>query len=53
MATNLYFTQGRSSEKELYEDLIIESLKIYGQDKSYIAKAIVQQLIYLMLLMYF
>jgi hypothetical protein len=43
MATNLYFTQGRSSEKELYEDLIIESLKIYGQDVYYLPREVVNK----------
>ena len=43
MATNLYFTQGRYSEQELYEDLIIESLKIYGQDVYYLPREIVNK----------
>lgn len=43
MATNLYFTQGRSSEQELYEDLIIESLKMYGQDVYYMPREIVNK----------
>ena len=32
MATNKYFSQGARSEQVLYEDLIVESLKMYGQD---------------------
>jgi hypothetical protein len=43
MATNLYFTQGRTSEQELYEDLIIESMKIYGQDVYYMPREIVNK----------
>jgi len=43
MATNLYFSQGRKSEQDLYEDLIIESLKIYGQDVYYIPREIVNR----------
>jgi|DEB0MinimDraft_4_1074332.scaffolds.fasta_scaffold04290_3 hypothetical protein len=43
MTTNLYFSQGRSSEQELYEDLIIESLKIYGQDVYYMPREIVNK----------
>jgi hypothetical protein len=43
MATNLYFTQGRRPEQELYEDLIIESLKIYGQDVYYMPRSIVNR----------
>lgn len=43
MATNVYFTQGRKSEQDLYEDLIIESLKVYGQDVYYIPREIVNK----------
>lgn len=43
MATNLYFTQGRRAEQELYEDLIIESLKIYGQDVYYLPRELVNK----------
>ena len=32
MPTNVYFDTGTKSEQRLYEDLIIEQLKIYGQD---------------------
>jgi len=38
MATNPYFSQGRRSEQTLYEDLIVESLKMYGQDVYYIPR---------------
>ena len=43
MATNLYFTQGTLGEQTLYEDLIIESLKMYGQDVYYIPREIVKR----------
>lgn len=43
MATNLYFSQGRKSEQDLYENIIIESLKIYGQDVYYIPREIVNR----------
>lgn len=43
MATNQYFSQGRRSEQNLYEDLIIESLKMYGQDVYYIPREIVNK----------
>ena len=43
MATNLYFAQGTRSEQVLYEDLIIESLKMYGQDVYYIPREIVKR----------
>ena len=32
MPTNVYFDTGTKSEQRLYEDLIIEQLKIYNQD---------------------
>lgn len=38
MPTNPYFTQGTSSEQTLVEDIIIESLKIYGKDVLYIPR---------------
>jgi hypothetical protein len=43
MATNLYFRQGKKSEQDLYENIIIESLKIYGQDIYYIPREIVNR----------
>jgi hypothetical protein len=41
MATNLYFSQKVKSEQRLYEDIIIESLKMYGQDVYYLPRDIV------------
>jgi hypothetical protein len=41
MSTNKYFTQGHSGEQSLYESLIIESIKIYGQDLYYIPRTVV------------
>lgn len=38
MPRNQYFTQGVQREQDLVEDLIIESLKIYGQDFLYIPR---------------
>lgn len=38
MATNKYFSQGARSEQLLYEDLIVESLKMYGQDVYYMPR---------------
>lgn len=43
MATNLYFTQGTKSEQDLYENIIIESLKMYGQDVYYIPRELVNR----------
>ena len=41
MARNVYFSQAVKSEQNLYEDLIIESLKIYGQDAYYLPRTII------------
>lgn len=41
MALNPYFTQGTSSEQNLLEDLIIESIKIWGQLFYYVPRTLV------------
>ena len=41
MATNVYFSQKIRSEQHLYEDIVIESLKMYGQDVYYLPREIV------------
>lgn len=43
MATNFYFSQGRRSEQQLYEDIVIEGLKIYGQDIYYLPRDIINE----------
>ena len=43
MARNVYFSQAVKSEENLYEELIIESLKIYGQDVYYLPRTIVSR----------
>lgn len=43
MATNRYISQGIRSEQDLYEDLTIESLKIYGQDVYYLPRTIINE----------
>jgi len=43
MSTNLYFSQKVRSEQNLYEDIIIESLKMYGQDVYYLPRDIVNE----------
>ena len=43
MATNPYFSQSVRSEQNLYEDIIIESLKMYGQDVYYLPRDIINQ----------
>jgi hypothetical protein len=41
MPRNVYFSHGTTAEKRLYEDITIESLKIYGHDVYYIPRTIV------------
>lgn len=43
MATNFYFSQKVRSEQNLYEDIVIESLKMYGQDVYYLPREIVNE----------
>ena len=43
MSRNVYFTNGTRTEQLLIEDLIIESLKIYGQDFFYIPRSLVSK----------
>jgi len=43
MARNVYFSQAVKSEQNLYEDLVIESLKMYGQDVIYIPRQLISR----------
>lgn len=43
MATNPYFKQGVRSEQNVYEDIIVEALKMYGQDVYYLPREIVNK----------
>lgn len=43
MATNFYFNRNKTSEQNLYEDIVIESLKMYGQDIYYLPRDIVNE----------
>jgi len=43
MPTNVYFDTGTRPEQNLYEDLIIEQLRIYGQDVYYIPRRMVSE----------
>ena len=47
MATNFYFqngnTSGTTNEQRLVEDLVIESLKIYGHDIFYMPRTLVNR----------
>lgn len=43
MPRSVYFSQAVKSEQNLYEDLIIESLKIFGQDVYYIPRTLISR----------
>ena len=43
MPTNVYFDTGTKPEQALYEDLMIEQLRIYGQDVYYIPRRMVSE----------
>ena len=43
MATNVYFSPKVKTEQNLYEDIVIESLKMYGQDVIYIPRQIINR----------
>lgn len=43
MTTNHYISQTVRSEQNLYEDIVIESLKTYGQDVYYLPRTIVNE----------
>ena len=43
MATNQYFKQKVRSEQNLFEDLVIESLQMFGQDVYYLPREIVNK----------
>ena len=43
MATNRYFKQKVRSEQNLFEDLVIESLQMFGQDVYYLPREIVNK----------
>ena len=43
MAKNLYISDKVKSEQELYENIVIESLKIYGQEVYYIPRDLVNE----------
>ena len=43
MARSPHFSQTVKSEQNLYEDIVIESLKIYGQDVYYLPRTVVNE----------
>jgi hypothetical protein len=43
MPRNVYFSQGTNSEQRIYEDIIIEGLRIYGHDVYYLPRKIIKE----------
>jgi len=43
MPTNVYFDNGTKPEQHLHEDLMLDQLKIYGQDVYYIPRTLVKE----------
>jgi len=43
MARNIYFSEKVRSEQTLYEDIVVEALKIYGYDMYYLPRDIVKR----------
>jgi Mor family transcriptional regulator len=43
MATSVYFDKGQNTEQNLYEDLIVEQLKLFGHDVYYLPRTLVKE----------
>ena len=43
MATSVYFDKGTNNEQTLYEDLIVEQLKVFGYDVYYLPRTLVKE----------
>ena len=43
MATSVYFDKGTNSEQTLYENLIIEQLKVFGHDVYYLPRTLIKE----------
>jgi|TARA_B110000908_G_C10250397_1_gene451624 hypothetical protein len=43
MPRNQYFSLGATSEKNLYEDIVVEGLRIYGHDVYYLPRSIINE----------
>ena len=43
MPTNLYFNHGNVEEQRFYEDLILEQIKVFGQDVYYMPRTLVAE----------
>jgi hypothetical protein len=43
MPTNVFFNHAVSTEQQLYEDLVVESLRFYGHDVFYLPREIIEE----------
>ena len=43
MATNVFFNHAVNTEQQLYEDLVVESLRFYGHDVFYLPREVVEE----------
>ena len=43
MSTSVYFSKGTSGEQRLYEELVIEQLKVFGHDVYYLPRTLVKE----------
>ena len=43
MPTNVFFNHAVNSEQHLYEDLVVESLRMYGQETFYLPRQVVEE----------
>ena len=43
MATSVYFDKGTNTEQTLYEDLLIEQLKVFGHDVYYLPRTLIKE----------
>ena len=43
MPTNVFFNHAVSTEQHLYEDLVVESLRMYGQETFYLPRQVVEE----------
>lgn len=43
MPTNVFFNHAVSTEQHLYEDLVVESLRMYGQETYYLPRQVIEE----------
>ena len=43
MPTNVFFNHAVNTEQQLYEDLVVESLRFYGHDVFYLPREVVEE----------